>query len=469
MVFETVNGNSYFFDSSNGNNMFLHPDLLRILKSDLIGHQDLHYYNSKFEWLKKNGLLLADFIPSLGNNLTDNDVCDFFFSADHICFEVTENCNLGCRYCAYRDVYENQIVRNNDSISFELVERFVKFYLEKEIHRPKLNVSFYGGEPLLNYSLIEQVVRLILDHPKKPDVVSFSMTTNGTLLDRHIDYLVKHDFRLNISLDGDSSNNGYRVYVDGKDSFENVYRNVCLVRDVYPEYFKNKVGFMSVLHSKNSVNDLVTFFETQFGKESRISEVSPVDVSSEKVDSFNQLYKNYFDSLEDGGCEGLIKAKEKMEEQMISSFIRGNSNLVFHKYLNLIKSSSFGKFPTATCLPFTRKIFLTAKGHILPCERIGMGHSFGVVNSHDVAIDFLAIAEFYNKHYEVIKKQCIKCARLFNCNQCMLYNGIHKDENYQCAGFYSIKMQEAYLSRIFRTLENKPDLYKKIIDEYVYE
>ncbi len=81
----------------------------------------------------------------------------------------------------------------------------------------------------------------------------FNMTTNAMLLDRYVDYLAEHEFRLLISLDGDKEGQGYRVDANGNNSFDRVISNIKLLQTKYPEYFDKFVMFNSVLHNKNSV------------------------------------------------------------------------------------------------------------------------------------------------------------------------------------------------------------------------
>ena len=85
------------------------------------------------------------------------------------------------------------------------------------------------------------------------------MTTNATLIDRHISFLVKNDFHITISLDGSKQNQNYRVFHNGKNSFDKVFRNIKLIREKYPDFFEINVSFNSVLHNRNSVEEIHKF------------------------------------------------------------------------------------------------------------------------------------------------------------------------------------------------------------------
>ena len=83
----------------------------------------------------------------------------------------------------------------------------------------------------------------------KRSKLSFSMTTNALLIERYADFLVENDFDLLISLDGNEVNNSYRIFHDGEYAFKNIMYNILFIKNNYPDYFKNKVNFNSVLHS----------------------------------------------------------------------------------------------------------------------------------------------------------------------------------------------------------------------------
>ncbi|MBA7551086.1 hypothetical protein ES705_43621 [subsurface metagenome] len=85
------------------------------------------------------------------------------------------------------------------------------------------------------------------------------MTTNAMLLDRYMDYLVQHDFRILISLDGNEKNHSYRVDHAGKNSFKKVLANIKLLQQTFPDFFETNVYFNAVLHNRNSVAEIYKF------------------------------------------------------------------------------------------------------------------------------------------------------------------------------------------------------------------
>jgi uncharacterized protein len=145
-------------------------------------------------------------------------------------------------------------------------------------HDQNIYISAYGGEPMLNFEFIRELVQFVKELELLHNRVTFSMTTNGLLLEKHMDFLVENDFNLLISLDGGESNNGYRVFKDGKPAYRTILENVESLKIKYPGYFARKVNFNAVIHKKNSVAEVFNYFKRQFGKIPSVSALNTFGV-----------------------------------------------------------------------------------------------------------------------------------------------------------------------------------------------
>lgn len=93
-------------------------------------------------------------------------------------------------------------------------------------------------------------------------------------------------------------------------------------------------------------------------------------------------------------------------------------------------------FPTGTCLPFARKVFITVNKKILPCERIGHQFALGKIGDDVIDLDFEAIAQKYNTYYAKMERVCDKCHNKKACIQCMFnLADIDEDKVPKCLGF----------------------------------
>lgn len=115
------------------------------------------------------------------------------------------------------------------------------------------------------------------------------MTTNAMLLDRYMDYLVENNFSLLISLDGDEEGQSYRVDHRGRNSFSTVIRNVFLLRDKYPEYFKKEFLLMLYYIIRIALKDCM-IFKNNIGKLPMISELNNSGIREDKRNEFEKIF-----------------------------------------------------------------------------------------------------------------------------------------------------------------------------------
>lgn len=240
--------------------------------------------------------------------VTALDIKRSLANTPQVTFEITDACNMKCRYCAYGEMYDNYDKRSNSLMKSTTVIHFLE-YLSKLWKSPlsfssngNIYFSFYGGEPLLNFGLIEDVVSYTLNNDlgRKP---TFTMTTNGLLLNQHIDYLVEHDFKILVSLDGNEFNNSYRVYSHGHPVFKKL---ICILDNIniqHPSFFRNNIQFNSVLHNRNSVQDIVSFIGEKYNKVPSIGELSSNGVRIDKLDMFQKMFKDSIKSAQDSRNE----------------------------------------------------------------------------------------------------------------------------------------------------------------------
>ena len=98
-----------------------------------------------------------------------------------ITFEVTDACNLRCKYCAYGELYEDYDKRTNKKMpvdtAISLLDYLIQFWQSNQNISSDRNVyiSFYGGEPLLNMNFIKHVVKYLEDNPCSVRHFTFSM------------------------------------------------------------------------------------------------------------------------------------------------------------------------------------------------------------------------------------------------------------------------------------------------------
>jgi uncharacterized protein len=414
----------------------------------------------------------------MNRRLTSDSISYQLSNLRQLTFEVTDACNLRCKYCGYGEFYEDYDKRENKKLSVEdavrLLDYLVDFWNSEQNVSSDRNVyiSFYGGEPLLNMEFIKEIVAYVEQIKCHSRHFTFSMTTNALLLHKYMDYLVEKKFNLLISLDGNSENTAYRVDAAGNSSFERIIENVNILRDKYPDYFVKKVNFNAVLHNKNSVEEIHRFFKDTYEKTASIGELNNMGIRSDKQTEFMQTYRNQEESLQQSEHYEEIARDRFIQSptfQTVCTFLHQYSGFVYRDYNGLLYGNpEQDNWITGTCPPFGKKMFVTVNGKILPCERIGHQFALGMVDKQGVHLDFEQIAQKYNHYFAKLEKQCKACYNKTACTQC-IFNLPDLEQTPVCYGFMNKNDFEQYQEYIISFLRNHPEDYYRIMEEIIVE
>jgi uncharacterized protein len=137
---------------------------------------------------------------------------------------VSENCNLRCSYCFDND-YSNRTVCSYDAnMSEKIIPDIIKF-INATRATQYVTISFFGGEPLINFSFIKQLVTNIKNSALCKDWrTNYIIFTNGVLLNKAFNGFVKqNNISVVVSLDGNrQAHDMHRLFVSGKPSWEKI-------------------------------------------------------------------------------------------------------------------------------------------------------------------------------------------------------------------------------------------------------
>jgi len=393
-------------------------------------------------------------------------------------FEVTDACNLQCKYCGYGEMYNDYDERKNQKLDFVMAVKIIDYLVdlwnsEQNISANRnVYISFYGGEPLLNMPFIKNVVDYINNLKCPHRHFTFSMTTNAILLNRYMDYLVEHNFNLLISLDGNEHNTSYRVSKSNQSVFNQIIKNVNLLKEKHPCYFENKVNFNAVLHNRNSVAEIYHFFKEKYNKIPSIGELNNMGIREDKKDLFNTTYRNSYESLHQAENYEAIEQDMFIKSgtyQSVTTYLHRYSGFVYRNYTDLLFSRPPITIPTGTCIPFGKKMFVTVTGKIMPCERIGQQFALGRVSEKGVELDIETIAAKYNAYYVKYDRLCSKCYTANSCIQCIFNLPDLENDCPVCYGYTNKQNFEIYKARQMDFLRKHPEEYYRIMEEVVIE
>ncbi len=139
-----------------------------------------------------------------------------------LCLHVAHTCNLNCEYC-----FASQGKYHGDRavMSLDVAKRALDFLIENSPGRRNLEVDFFGGEPLMNFDMLKELVKYAREREKECGKnFRFTLTTNGLLIDDDvIDFANREMSNVVLSLDGRKEiHDRYRVDYAGNGSWERI-------------------------------------------------------------------------------------------------------------------------------------------------------------------------------------------------------------------------------------------------------
>ena len=319
--------NYHFFEYRNYY-FLLHAETLQLFKLDEELYKDIRQWRetektpnpSLQQILNEMGIS----IEAPGHNLSDN--APYSKSAvTQICLNVSQTCNLNCVYCYGDDGEYGRRGLMKSDIAFKAVDWLIKFSGNKKT----IIITFFGGEPLLNFNLIKKVVEYAKGKaPLFNKKVLFTITTNGCFLDnRVIDFLNQENFSIVVSCDGDLKaqqiNRPFKSAIGSHKIIENNIANLISSRKLKTNTsaritvtkqnadLQTQVAYLSKLGFKK-----VNWAEAIFSSESSMQEQFKLT-----SDDYNEILE-YFDYLADTTIVAIKKREYPSDTRLIPHIIR---------------------------------------------------------------------------------------------------------------------------------------------------
>ena len=379
---------------------------------------------------------------------------------------VTENCNLSCNYCAYSKYYEYSRRPSPRNMDFKVAKNALDYYCtlieEGKRYNPyrKPAIGFYGGEPLLQFELIKKCISYLEDSYSSYEFL-YSITTNGTLLDdEKIDFLVKHNFSIAISLDGPQcEHDRNRVYKTGNGTFNDVMKNVKKFMDIGYE----RCHLITVFDYKSNLFNLQEFFNNK-----TMPRISIVTMPTR----FEGC--TYYTQFSD---EDYVNFKEQVETAFTWYLDHVDMQHTFGSFFDHLFGFSASKFLSsipmfidrrASLIPYTgacipgRKIYVDINGLFHICEKICPNFPIGDIST---GLNFDKITELIER-YQNSLDLCPDCNIEKLCVEC--YCAFATDEHFTKASQVCNKHANITrdLNRTFSIAEKSPSLINSLAHDY---
>ena len=318
-----------------------------------------------------------------------------------LCLHVAHTCNLNCSYCfASQGKYSGE----RAIMSLEVGKSALDFLIKNSGTRHNLEVDFFGGEPLMNFQMLKDLVsyarKIEKEHNKN---FRFTLTTNGVLIDDEvIEFANKEMSNVVLSLDGRKEvHDRFRVDYNGNGSWEKIvpkFQKLVSARGNKDYYMRGTFTH----HNPDFLQDIKTMLDLGF------TELSMEPVVCSPTDS---------SALTDSDLPVLFDQYEQLAKLMIERKKAGKPFTFYHYMIDLTGGPCIYK-RISGCGSGTEYMAVTPWGDLYPChqfvgdEKFKLGDIYnGITNSE--------ISEKFAKCNVYSHKECENCwARLYCSGGC---------------------------------------------------
>lgn len=318
-----------------------------------------------------------------------------------MCLHIAHDCNLACKYCF---AGEGEYCGDRSLMSFEVGKQAFDFLIANSGTRKNLEVDFFGGEPLMNFEVVKQLVAYAREQEKIHNKnFRFTLTTNGVLLDEEVmDFANKEMYNVVLSLDGrKETNDRMRVSRNGKGSYD-------LIVPKFKEMVKRRGD------KEYYIRGTYTHYNTDFTKDIlHMADLGFTKLAMEPVvASPDAPY-----ALKEEDLPILFDQYEKLAAEMVRREKNGKGFTFFHYMIDLEGGPCIAK-RIAGCGVGTEYVAVTPWGDLYPChqfvgdENYLLGNVFDGITNEKVRSRF-KMCNIYTR------PQCNDCfARLYCSGGC---------------------------------------------------
>lgn len=317
-----------------------------------------------------------------------------------LCLNVIHDCNLRCKYC-FADEGEYKGCRK--PMSAEVGMRAIDFVIKKSGKRKNIEVDLFGGEPLMVFNTIKEIVEYAKEQEKIHNKnIRFTMTTNATLLnDEIIEYIDKNMGNIILSIDGRKEvNDKVRVRVDGSGSFDRILPNIKKMVDMRD---KSKQYYARGTFTRNNTDffqDVMALANEGF---SEIS-IEPVVLPGE-----HEL------SLRKEDLPVIFEQYDMIYNEMLKRQNEGKDIFRFYHFNIDLNGGPCVYKRISGCGAGHEYVAVTPDGEVYPCHQFVGNKDFLMGNIYDEKLD-VNISTTFKKAHIYNKPKCKNCWARFYCS-----------------------------------------------------
>lgn len=262
-------------------------------------------------------------------------------------FSITQKCNLRCSYC--------YIGKREARMTLPVAQRAIEFAFKNTPPEEKIDIGFFGGEPLLEFGLIKDITGMIEDHPSfDMERVELTVVTNGTIFSDEIaEFMNRHNIGLCVSCDGPLHvHDMFRTFPDGSGSSAMVESNIRKASGILPSVLVNAVYHPQTFQH---LPQAVAYFSSLGLRQIYLNPDFSALWSEKEADMLPDVYA-------------------ELARQYTDYYMQGNPHFISPIDSKITVLLRGGYSPLERCRMGEGEFAFTPEGHIYPCERlIGSG------------------------------------------------------------------------------------------------
>lgn len=315
-----------------------------------------------------------------------------------LCLHVAHDCNIRCAYCF---ASQGDFKGDRSLMSYEVGKKALDLLVANSGNRRNLEVDFFGGEPLMNFEVVKQLVAygrsIEAEHNKN---FRFTLTTNGVLLnDEIIDYVNEHMSNVVLSIDGRKEvNDKMRYTISGGGTYD-------IIVEKFKRLVEKRAGKSYYVrgtftkHNLDFAKDVIHLADLGF----KSTSVEPV--VAKPTDSY---------AITEEDIAYLNKQYEELAQEMVNRHNTENAFSFFHFALDMGQGPCVVK-RLSGCGAGSEYLAITPEGDIYPCHQFVGDEHFKMGNVLAGILDFGLTNQFKNAHV-YNKEKCRTCWAKFYCS-----------------------------------------------------
>ena len=315
-----------------------------------------------------------------------------------MCLHVSHDCNLRCEYCfaSTGDFGGGRML-----MDLETGKKAIDFLMKMSANRETLELDFFGGEPLMNFEVVKQIVAYAREEEKKyKKKIRFTITTNGMLLtEDKFDFINEEMSNVVLSIDGRKDvNDRVRCRVDGSGSYDRIienYKKFVPLRGDKDYYVRGTYTKYNLDFSE----DVMHLFEQGFEQIS----VEPV-MADPKMPY----------AISDGDLPKIFKEYEILSEKITKIRNEGRFINFFHFMLDLSGGPCLYK-RLSGCGSGTEYLAVTPWGDLYPCHQF-VGNEKFLLGNVDEGVKNTDMTDEFKMCNVYAKESCRDCFARFYCS-----------------------------------------------------